>query len=249
MRAAAVLVAELSAASGSSRCTTLRSDPPLTLRATAEGTVHLVGTAAGPVGGDDLRLSVTVRAGAELVVRSVAASVVLPGPRPGPAPSSLTIEASVGTGASLCWLPEPTILVRGCDHRAAAHLDLAPDAELVWREVVVLGRHGEPPGSLLQRLRVDVGGQPLLRNDLAVGPRWPGSLGPAGVGDARAAATALVVGPAAGRLPHVGVDEVRAAVLPLGDRAALVTMLAPHALAAVTTLDRVLEGALPAVPV
>ena len=241
MRASAALVADLSGATGRTRCTTLRSDPPLTLRATDDEVVHLVGSAAGPVGGDDLRLSLAVGPGGRLTVRSVAAAVVLPGPSG--AASSLAVEATIGAGASLRWLPEPTIVARGCDHRAPTHLDLAPDAELVWREVIVLGRHGEPPGSLLQRLRVDVGGHPLLRNDLAVGPRWPGSLGPAGVGDARAVATALVVGPAAGRLHHHGTDEVRGAVLPLGDRAALVTVLAREAIAGITAIDAVLAAA------
>src|SRR5690606_17050233 len=144
--------------------------------------------------------------------------------------------------ARLHWLPEPTIVVRGCDHRAAARIDLAAGAELVWREVVVLGRHQEAAGSLLQRLRVDVAGRPLLRNDLAVGPRWPGSLGPAGVGVARAVATGLVVGPAAEHLDvadpgtsGTGAEtSTRVAVLPLDDHAALVTAVAPHALAAVT---------------
>lgn len=247
MHATAKLVAERSAATGRTRCTTLRSDPPLSLRATDDGVVHLVGSAAGPVGGDDLRLSVTVCAGAALTVRSVAAAVVLPGP--GPASSSLALEVQVGAGASLRWLPEPAILVQGCDHRAPAHLALASDADLVWREVAVLGRHGEPPGSVLQRLRVDVGGRPLLRNDLAVGPRWPGSLGPAGVGDARTVATALLVGRSAERLHDARVGDVRAAVLPLGDEAALVTVLAAHALAAITTLDTVLGAALPTMPV
>ena len=252
MRALAAIVADRSPSTGRTRCTTLRSDPPLTLRATGDGVVHLVGSAAGPVGGDDLQLAVTVGAGARLSVRSVAASVVLPGP--GSPPSSLRIDVTVGPHARLHWLPEPTIVVRGCDHRAAARIDLAAGAELVWREVVVLGRHREAGGSLLQRLRVDVAGRPLLRNDMAVGPRWPGSLGPAGVGVARAVATGLVVGPAAEHLDvadagasgNGAATTTRVAVLPLGDHAALVTAVAPHALAAVTVLDAVLGRALPA---
>jgi urease accessory protein len=247
VRAVATLVADRSTATGRTRCTTLRSDPPLTLRATGGDTVHLVGSAAGPVGGDDLHLSLTVGADAGLTVRSVAAAVALPGPSG--APSTLAVHATVASGASLRWRPEPTIAATGCDHRAPVRLDLAADAELLWREVVVLGRHDEPPGSLLQRLRVDVDGRPLLRNDLAVGPRWPGSQGPAGVGDARTVATALVVGPTAERLPLPEGSEVRAAVLPLDGHAALVTVLAPHALAAITALDAVLDAAIPAAAV
>ncbi len=244
MRASAILVADRPPGSARTRCTTLRSAPPLTLRATGDDLVHLVGSAAGPVGGDALRLSVTVGADCRLVVRSVAASLVMPGPTG--APSSLDVDVDVAARAVLHWLPEPTIVVRGCDHRATTHLRLATGSEVVWREIVVLGRHDEAPGSLLQRLRVDLDGAPLVRNDLPVGPLWPGSLGPAGAGDARAVATALVVGPAAAALRVDPPSGVRAAVLPLEARAAsahpaaLVSVLAPHPLAAITTLEAAL---------
>jgi hypothetical protein len=52
-----------------------------------------------------------------------------------------------------------------------------------------------------------------------------------------------VVGPAAGRLHHHGTGEVRTAVLPLGDRAALVTVLAREAIAGITAIDTVLAAA------
>ena len=264
MRAVAALVAELSPTTGRTRCSTLRSDPPLTLRATSGDVVHLVGSAAGPVGGDELHLSVAVGAGGRLTVRSVAATVALPGVDG--ASSTLAVDVTVREDARLHWLPEPTIVARGCDHRASTQIVLAPRAELVWREVVVLGRHGEPGGSLLQRLRVDVAGRPLVRNDLAVGPRWPASLGPAGIGEARTVATALVVGPAAERVrapaegnatgpsssrlvgarrgPAGRHDGVRVAALPLADQGTLITALAPHARAAMSALDAVLDAAL-----
>jgi urease accessory protein len=241
VRASAALVAARPPEGGPTRCTTLRSAPPLTLRATGDDNVHLVGSAAGPVGGDDLRLSVTLCAKGRLTVRSVAASIVLPGPVG--APSSLDLDVDVGPAAALRWLPEPTILVRGCDHRTTNRIRLAAGAELVWREVVVLGRHDEEPGSLLQRLRVDVDGRPLLRTDLAVGPLWPGSRGPAGVGDARAVATAVVVGPEAASLRAMSGDAVRAAVLPLDDWAVLLTVLSPHPAAAIAALDAALTPA------
>jgi urease accessory protein len=177
---------------GGTRCTTLRSAPPLSFRETAEG-LYLVGTAAGPLGGDDLRLGLSVGAGAALTVRSAAAMLVQPGARPG-APSSLHVDVEVGPGGLLRWLPEPTVAVRGCDHRATTVIRLAPGAQLVWREELVLGRHGEEGGSILQRLRIDAGGLALLRNDLAAGPRWPGSSGPAVTAGARALGALVTVG-------------------------------------------------------
>ena len=44
-----------------------------------------------------------------------------------------------------------------------------------WQETLVLGRRGEPTGSMHQRLRIDRSGRALLRSDLCVGPQWPGS--------------------------------------------------------------------------
>ena len=210
----AAVVAEL--VGHRTRCTTLRSAPPISLRETPEG-LFLVASGAGPVGGDDLRLEVDVRCGASLTVRSAAAAMALPGPSG--QPSAVRVRARVR--GALRWKPEPTILVAGCDHRATTTIDLAVGATLVWREVVVLGRHDEPTGSLLHRLSVDRAGAPLLRNDLPIGPRWPGADGPAGM-DGALVVTSLLV---------VGLDEPPAteggdgAVLRLADDAWLMTAL------------------------
>ncbi|MDP9070266.1 MAG: urease accessory protein UreD [Actinomycetota bacterium] len=232
------------------RCSVLRSQPPLTLRATAEA-IYLVGTAAGPLGGDDLGLDVTVAAGAELTMRSVAATTLLPGA--GGGRSRARVDVAVGATASLRWRPQPVIVTADADHEATTTIELAGDASLYWREEVVLGRHGEEPGSLLQRLRVDLAGQPLLRNDLALGRRWPGSLGPAGTAGALALGTVLTVGgdrsPRAahdGPGGHERVGQARLAVVPLGLRATLVTAIAPshsHLQAALDACDVRFHGA------
>jgi urease accessory protein len=115
------------------------------------------------------------------------------------------------------------VLIRGCDHHAETSIDLAADATLLWREEVVLGRHGEGTGSLRQRLTIDRAGAPLLRTELAVGPRWPGSLGPAGTAGARAVGTVVAVGI---DLAVVAVPGVRMAVQPLAEGAVLLTAVA-----------------------
>lgn len=201
---------------GRTRCTTLRSAPPISLRETPDG-LYLVASGAGPVGGDDLDLEVHVDIGASLLVRSAAASMVLPGPAG--ERSSLTVRARVD--GVLTWLPEPTVLVTGCDHRTMARIELGAEATLMWRETVVLGRHGEPSGSLLQQLHVDRDGYPLLRNDVLLGPVWPASDGPAGTGGADVVTSTLVVGGAAPADPADG----RGAVLQLADDAWLVSAL------------------------
>jgi urease accessory protein len=223
MKASAAV--EVVAADGRSRCTVLRSDPPFTFRQTGP-VLSWIGTAAGPVGGDALALDVVVGPGAELTLGSVAASLVHPGPTG--APSSTEVRVTVGPGGTLRWQPRPVVLVRGCDHHAEVTIDLADGATLLWREEVVLGRHGEETGSLRQRLVVDRADRPLLRTELAVGPRWPASLGPAGTAGARAVGTVVAVGldlvPPTHR--RCLVDGVRMVVQPLAEGAVLLTALA-----------------------
>lgn len=227
MRAHARVVAERGRER--SRCTTLRSAPPLTFRATP-GALHLVGTTAGPVGGDELTLEVTVGARASLTVRSVASQLILPGSRPGASTTHISVD--VGAGASLRWRPEPTVVVRGADHRTTTVIGLAPDADLIWRDEIVLGRHGEIGGSLLQRLRVEREGRPLLCTEVALGPAWPTSDGPAGTAGARMVATTLLVGVSARTVldrlaagAAGGPGRVRSAVLALADDAVLLAAL------------------------
>lgn len=156
--------------------------------------VHLVGGSAGPLGGDELRCSVDLGPGARLEVRSVAASVALPGPNG--RESSLEILARVGEGAALSWSPQPLIAARGARHRTIARVELAADARLIWRDELVLGRDGEESGSASTRLRVVRDGRVLLDHEIAMGPRHPGSLGPASSGGHRALGTVLIVEPA-----------------------------------------------------
>ncbi|MEA3056968.1 MAG: urease accessory protein [Actinomycetota bacterium] len=206
------------------RCTTLVSSPPLTLRDTPDG-LFLVASGAGPVGGDDLTVDITVESSASATIRSAAASLVLPGPSG--AASSMRVHARVS--GDLRWLPEPTVLVRGCDHTTVARIDLVASGSVLWREEVVLGRHGEPSGSLLQRLHVDVCGRPLLRNELPVGPRWPGADGPAGLGGAGAVGALLGVGVGRPPSPCRNLERSRAAVADLSSTAWLLTVVADDA--------------------
>lgn len=212
---------------GRTRLVTLRSEAPLLVRRTGprrtdgEVEVHLVGGAAGPLGGDRLRIEVTVGPGARLCVRSVAASLALPG-RSG-AQSTLDVRARVGAGGSLRWLPEPLIAAAGCDHRSRSYVDLDGDASLTWREEVVCGRHGEEPGDASLESTVRLTGRTLMRQDLAVGPRAAGWAGPAVLGGGRATGTLLVVDPLwTGKPPEAAVLGPGAARMPLaGGPAAL----------------------------
>jgi len=169
---------------GTTRLVTLAGETPLLLRRTPHpdgldiAQIHLIGGAAGPIGGDDLAYRLDIGEGAKVEVRSVAASLALPGP--GGAQSTLAYDVKVGAGARLEWAPEPLIAVRGANHAVHANLEIAEDAELSWREDVVLGRVDEETGSVRSRVRIQRAGRVVLDHEFAVGPRYPGSLGPSG---------------------------------------------------------------------
>jgi urease accessory protein len=213
----------------------------LVLRGTPES-VYLVGGAGGPLGGDDLTIEIDVRPGAELTVRSAAASVALPGH--GPGPSRLRVQAEVGAGATLRWMPEPFVAAAGCDHRTEVTVAVGRGGRLVWREELVLGRHREASGSVTSRLQVDFDGRPLLRHELGLGPRHPGAASHAVVGPARAVGSVLVVDPAWQDAPPAAPPprDGAAAVLALDGPAVQLVALAGDALDLRHALDAGLAG-------
>ncbi|MEN3306173.1 MAG: urease accessory protein [Micromonosporaceae bacterium] len=225
MRAHARIVAEADG-SGGTRLVVLASEAPLVLRRTGPEQVHLVGGAAGPLGGDELYLSIEVGAGARLCLRTVAASVALPGR--GGAESLSHVDASVA--GSLDWLPEPLVAAGGCRHRVLSTVDLDRDASLLWRDELVCGRHGEAPGDATVRTGVTLAGRPLLRHELSVGPAAPGWDGPAVLGGARAVGSLLVVSPS-------WAGAGKPAAQPLGPDAALLPLAGPAVLASATGAD------------
>jgi urease accessory protein len=153
----------------------LRSMAPITLvphrsrvrSANAPALVHLVSSVTAPLGGDDLELDVVVEEGAHLVLRGVAATLALPGHLPGGSRARVRIE--VGSKASVQFVPEPTVVTARARHEAELVVELAASALLRTREVVVLGRAGERPGSLTSTVRVRRDGGPLLNQSLRIG--------------------------------------------------------------------------------
>jgi urease accessory protein len=149
----------------------------LAVRRTGPGTVHLVGTAAGPLGGDVVEIDLVVRAGARLELAGVAATIALPGPAGDVATWDVT--ADVADGATLRCAPQPLVVSRGARLRTTTRLALAPSAAAEVVEQVVLGRYGEDGGTWSGRLVADVGGVPAVRQTqssrlLCAGPRTPG---------------------------------------------------------------------------
>jgi urease accessory protein len=236
VRATAHVVAERGPG-GATRLAAVRSQAPLVLRRTP-GALLLVGAAGGPLGGDELRLSVEVGEGATLTMGSVAATVAQPGPTPGA--SLLHVELRVAAGGRLHWLPEPTVVAAGALHRVVTEVTLALGAALRWREEVVLGRLGEAPGSYEADLRLAYAGRPLLAQAVCWGPRAPaGWDGPAVLGDARVAGALLEVDPAWDGAPPEGpAPDGPVTLLPLAGPGLLVQALAGDALTLRRALDR-----------
>lgn len=214
---------------GMTVATVLRSEAPLLLRAANRGDlleVHLIGGAAGPLGGDDLRLDLDVGAGSNLRVRSVAAQLAQPDPRG--RSSVATTTARIRGDAHVDWQPEPLISVAGSNHRATTLLQLDAGATVTWTDTIVLGRIDEHPGVLASRLRVEVAGRVLLDHDLITGLDHLD--GPGANGRARTLTSTVQIGPNAPDQASSSAvrDGTFAGVFPLAAGAALLVTLAPR---------------------
>jgi urease accessory protein len=185
------------------------------VRSTAPGVVHLVGTLAGPLGGDDVEVRVVVGPGARLAVRGVAATLVYPAR--GLAESAMRFVAEVGDGGHLDLAPEPTIVCAGAHLTATTRVSLGTGATLRLLEEVVLGRAKEAPGGWRGRTVVERDDVPVLshtlRSDVLTG---------AGGEPARVVATLLEVTGADGPARDVRTHG-RAVAMPLATPGAVLT--------------------------
>jgi urease accessory protein len=154
--------------------------PPLTLRqvhsdAAGRCELRLVGTAAGPLAGDDLSISLRLRPGARAVLAATGASLAQGRADAGRSDAgqggaaALSIRADLADGADLVADPGTLVVCRGSRVDVRVELALGPGATVQWRELIVLGRTGEPPGQATLRWDVTRLGRPVLRQfvDLA----------------------------------------------------------------------------------
>jgi urease accessory protein len=154
--------------------------PPLTLRqvhsdAAGRCELRLVGTAAGPLAGDDLSISLRLRPGARAALAATGASLAQGRAKTGRSDAgkgdaaALSLRADLAAGADLVADPGALIVCRGSRVDVRVELALGPGATVRWRELIVLGRTGEPPGQATLRWDVTRLGRPVLRQfvDLA----------------------------------------------------------------------------------
>ncbi|MHC1562777.1 urease accessory protein UreD [Actinomycetospora sp. C-140] len=220
---------------------TWTSRPPVVLRRTGTARVHLVQVGGGPLGGDELGLEVVVGPGQHLELRSAAATVVQPGREPGAA-ATFVVTASVASGGSLVWRPEPTVVTDGAVWDVRLRLDLAADAAATVAEQVVLGRSGQDGGRVAGTLDVRAGGRPLLVTTTHLDGADPALTGPGGTAGARSVGTVLRAGPDVADDDATGGDaDVLWARSPLAGPGSLLTALGtPRAVSGV--LDGVLSA-------
>jgi urease accessory protein len=155
----------------------------------------LINTGGGIAGGDRFDLDIAAGEKARLAVGSAAAEKVYRSL--GPA-AQISIKLSAAPGASLAWLPQETILFDGARLERTIHVELAPDARLIFAEAVVFGRTGMGEvlkhGFLFDRWRVRRGGALIFAESVRIDGAIAAKLHEAAVANSGAAiATVLIV--------------------------------------------------------
>ncbi|MUL85467.1 MULTISPECIES: urease accessory protein UreD [unclassified Mycolicibacterium] len=138
-------------------------------RRTEPDTVHLISTAATPLGGDTIHVRLVVESGARLRIRTAAATMVLPGAHTLQSAAQWEVEVA----GQLDLDPQPMVVAGGSVHHSTTRLRLTESALVRIRERVQIGRSGERDGFWSSALHADVGSPdsstPLLRHRIELG--------------------------------------------------------------------------------
>ncbi|HEU5224011.1 MAG TPA: urease accessory protein UreD [Candidatus Lumbricidophila sp.] len=128
------------------------------------------------LGGDQVRVNVTVAAGCALELEDIGGTVAYDGEG---LPASWHVDIELGTGATLRWAGLPFVIADGADVTRTLHLKLADDSRATIRETLVLGRHGERGGRVVNVAQVTRAGHPELVESLELrgGSGVPGITG------------------------------------------------------------------------
>ncbi|MFF9570116.1 urease accessory protein UreD [Streptomyces sp. NPDC014685] len=110
--------------------------------------VGLLATQALLLSGDDVRIEVNVAPGAWLDVVETTGTVAYEGE----APSSWTIDASVGDGAVLTWAGKPFVVSDEIATHRGTRIRLHGTGKVLMQEKIVLGRAGQMGGDLTMAL-------------------------------------------------------------------------------------------------
>lgn len=151
-------------------------------------TVSLMPEGALLLAGDAIEIDIFVGPGARLELLEPAGTVAY---AMNGACASWNVTVELAAASTLVWAGEPFVVAEGASVRRNTTIRLDAGASMAWRETLVLGRHGERPGSLRQEVAVsghrDV---PVLHEELALGL----DTSPLLLGGARAIGSVLVLG-------------------------------------------------------
>lgn len=161
-------------------------------------TAVLITTAGGLTGGDRLKLSVGVDAGAAALCTPQAAEKIYRSPDDSAA--NLELALDVAAGAALEWLPQEMILFDGARLNRHIAVSVQADSRLLAGDITVFGRtaRGErfATGSLFDRWQVRRDGRLLWTDATRLGGDTTAALDhPAGFAGAVAQAVILYHGP------------------------------------------------------
>ena len=150
--------------------------------------VHLHNLSGGILGGDDLAVTLDVRAGARAQVTTTSATRIYR-PRPDAVPARQQTTITVAAGGMLEYLPDTLIPFAGARYQQETHITLADDAGFMGWEVLAPGREARDECFAFDtlRLRLDIcaGTQPLLLERVALEPHLQPLTAPARMGPYR----------------------------------------------------------------
>lgn len=111
--------------------------PPISLDDTGAAYTLLLNPCGGLVGGDHLSVNMTLDAGTHVLISTPSANRVY---RSLSEVAVQTVDISVGPGAVLEWVPEPTIPFAGSRFRQSIHVKLAAGAIVLLWDIIASGR-------------------------------------------------------------------------------------------------------------
>lgn len=111
--------------------------PPFTLDDTGCACTFLLNPSGGLVAGDHLSLRAMLDAGSHVVISTPSATKIY---RSLSKPAEQSVDITVGAGAILEWVPEPTIPFAGSQFHQTIHVRLDPTAGLFLWDTVASGR-------------------------------------------------------------------------------------------------------------
>ncbi len=127
----------------------------------------MVNTAGGMTGGDRFEVAIDVAAGAQVSVTTAAAEKIYRSLGPD---TVVDVNLKIGSGGTLAWLPQETILFDRARLRRKIDVDLATDANLLVAEASIFGRAamGETviSGCFFDCWRVRVGGALIFADSM-----------------------------------------------------------------------------------